>query len=442
MKILLLVIFFVLLCGRAVAQEVQVPFDSAGTIQVINQDLEKKLDLFTAYPHFEEARLFQEPDSSYSVEITSDSSGRTLRGHLRWSLSDKRDAERRIRNMLFESRSENGLDQEGRTSLLISSVVLSLAGYGTLIPVAFNMTNAEQIAGTDLLMAGGSFLLASTLTAHEEVTDNEASLAATGGVLGLGHGWLLTFLIGGVNANYHTAAGISTVTSIGEFLGGYYIARNLRMTGGTASVIGMGGLFGAFDGFGLSIAVLPSNPPNSAVSLMTGLSLAGSVGGYYAGYLLAMDHPYSDGDATVLWLGATLGGVIPLVNLLEANVNDHVTLPLLSIAGSIAATAALHQATRSTNFTSSQAFNIVLATTAGGLALAGISLIAKGSEQTSVALASIGAVGGFCLAFATTHTTQRVSKTTGSLNIQLNPTALLASHVARPVPLAGLSYTF
>src|ERR1019366_1720252 len=105
MKILLLVIFFVLLCGRAVAQEVQVPFDSAGTIQVINQDLEKKLDLFTAYPHFEEARLFQEPDSSYSVEITSDSSGRTLRGHLRWSLSDKRDAERRIRNMLFESRS-------------------------------------------------------------------------------------------------------------------------------------------------------------------------------------------------------------------------------------------------------------------------------------------------------------------------------------------------
>jgi hypothetical protein len=130
--------------GSVAAQEVQVPFDSAGTIQVIDQDLEKKLDLFTAYPHFEEARLFQEPDSTYSVEITSDSSGRTLRGHLRWSLNEKRDAERRIRNMLFQSQTENGLDQDGRTSLLISSVVLSLAGYGTLIPVVFNMSNAEH----------------------------------------------------------------------------------------------------------------------------------------------------------------------------------------------------------------------------------------------------------------------------------------------------------
>jgi len=441
-KILFLVCFLVLAKGTASAQEVQVTFDSSGSIQVINQDLEKKLNLFPQYPYFEEARLFQEPDSSYSVEITSDSGGRTLRGHLRWSLSEKRDAEWRIRNLIFESQTENHLDQDGRTSLLVSSVTLSLFGYGALVPIAFSMSDAGQIAGTDLLMAGGSFLLVSTLTSHEEVTTNEASLAGTGGVLGIGHGFLLTYLIGGENADYHAAAAVATLTSIGEYLGGYYIARNLRMTGGTASVIGLGGVFGALDGFGLSVVVLPPTASIPSVPLVTGFTLAGSIGGYYAGYLLSTDHPYSDGDATVLWLGAALGGVIPLANLSAANVTDHVSLPLLSIAGSIAATAALHHATRFTHFTQSQALYIGLATAAGSLTGLGISLIAKGSGQTNVALASLGAIGGFCLAFATTHITPRESKTTGSLNIQLNPTALLAGDVARPVQLAGLSYTF
>ena len=146
--------------------------------------------------------------------------------------------------------------------------------------------------------------------------------------------------------------------------------------------------------------------------------------------------------AMPLFSGAALGGAIPLANLTAAEATDHVTIPLLSIAGSIAATAAMHEATRYTNFTQSQGFNIGLATLAGGLTLTGISLLAKGSTQTSVALASIGAVGGFCLAFANTTTTPRVSKSTGSLNIQLNPAALFATRVAAPVPLAGLSYTF
>ena len=60
-SILILLLFF---AGAAYAQEVQVPFDSSGSIQVVNQDLEKHLDLFPMYPHFLEARLYHEPDSS------------------------------------------------------------------------------------------------------------------------------------------------------------------------------------------------------------------------------------------------------------------------------------------------------------------------------------------------------------------------------------------
>src|SRR5580704_16072606 len=71
MKILAFLLFFLLECGVLSAQEVQVPFDSSGTILVINQDLEKKLDLFPAHPHFLEARLYHEPDSGYILEVTS-----------------------------------------------------------------------------------------------------------------------------------------------------------------------------------------------------------------------------------------------------------------------------------------------------------------------------------------------------------------------------------
>ena len=334
------------------------------------------------------------------------------------------------------------LDQNGRTSLLASSVLLSLVGYGTLIPIAFNNSNTGQIVGADLLMAGGSYLLVSTLTSHVEVTEDEATLAATGGVLGIGHGWLLTYLIGGENANYHTGAGVSTLTSIGEYIGGYYLARDLKMKGGTASVIGFGGLFGGLGGFAVSVAVLPPSSNVPSVPLLTGLVLAGSLGGYYSGYMLSLDHQYSDGDATVLWLGAALGTAVPLANLLEAGVNNHVTLPLASLAGCLVATFAVHSATRHTNLYQSQAINFAVATLAGGLACTGISLLAKGSVQTSVALASIGAVGGLCLAFATTPQNKSEGQSTGSLNFQMNPTALLSTHVTRPIPLAGLTYTF
>src|SRR5271154_3229952 len=82
MKTFIFLLFLLLFCGTAAAQEVQVPFDSARTIQVIDQDIEKKLGLFSSYPHFLEARLYLEPESSYILEVTSFENGQLVKGRL------------------------------------------------------------------------------------------------------------------------------------------------------------------------------------------------------------------------------------------------------------------------------------------------------------------------------------------------------------------------
>src|SRR6185295_10082406 len=57
--------------GVLAAQEVQVPLDEAGRLEMITPELARKLDLFTDVAGFREARLFRVSDSSYVLEVTS-----------------------------------------------------------------------------------------------------------------------------------------------------------------------------------------------------------------------------------------------------------------------------------------------------------------------------------------------------------------------------------
>jgi len=57
--------------GGLRAQEVQVPVDEAGRIQVITAELARRLGLFAEVEGFREARLFQLPDGTFLLEITS-----------------------------------------------------------------------------------------------------------------------------------------------------------------------------------------------------------------------------------------------------------------------------------------------------------------------------------------------------------------------------------
>ncbi len=72
---LVLVALFVL----AASQEVSVPFDSAGKIQVVDEKLNKQLGLFPNISGFKQAQIFKVSDTLYSLELTRDESGKLIR---------------------------------------------------------------------------------------------------------------------------------------------------------------------------------------------------------------------------------------------------------------------------------------------------------------------------------------------------------------------------
>src|SRR3990170_2312686 len=57
--------------GGLRAQETQVPVDDAGRIQVITAELARRLGMFGEVEAFREARLFQLPDGTFLLEVTS-----------------------------------------------------------------------------------------------------------------------------------------------------------------------------------------------------------------------------------------------------------------------------------------------------------------------------------------------------------------------------------
>jgi hypothetical protein len=440
-SLVLVAIFF----SNTVAQERQVSFDSAGMIMSIDKGLEHSLSLFPGIEYFEEARLFQRSDDNYTVEITKDSNHDITRMHIGWS-SDERDlARRRIGEYAMREHPEMYIDQKGRGNLMLGVTMLSIFAWGPSLPLMLDMHDPAQITGAYLLFGGGAYLLGSVLTSRMEVTPGEASFANSGGLLGLGHGALLALVFEGDNIDSKSVAALSTIASVGELIINYNIAKRTQMTTGTASVLSSGATFGAL--YGGATALVFSEEPSIQVG--SALALAGSIGGYFLGDILARNHSYADGDATALSLAASFGAIIPLMNLAAADVNDHTVLAGMTIAGSIAAAAIIHEATRNTGFTTGQGLTLSLGTLAGTLMGSGLGLLAKADFQAGVMLASLGTIAGYGITFVTMAHSQSAtshvrSQDKGSLDIQLNPVGIVTAFKGSLATseLAGVKYHF
>src|SRR4051812_21795661 len=61
------------------AQEVRVSIDAKGDVERIDREMEEKLSLFPTYENFQEALLYQLPDSSYALEVFYNADGKFLK---------------------------------------------------------------------------------------------------------------------------------------------------------------------------------------------------------------------------------------------------------------------------------------------------------------------------------------------------------------------------
>ena len=128
------ILSLLLLAGTAVsvfAQEVQVPFDSAGNIEVITRDLEKSYRLFPEITNFREAILIMRPDSTYHIEITYIEDGQIKRIKQEKSPAQIAVLRQRLTEPTFDTpvpagtRPGAGLDQTARTKFITATTLLA-----------------------------------------------------------------------------------------------------------------------------------------------------------------------------------------------------------------------------------------------------------------------------------------------------------------------------
>jgi len=432
MKIILIVFFLLVLSSGAFAQEVQVPFDSSGSIQVVNQDLEKKLDLFPNYPHFLESRLYREQDSSYILEITSFENGQLVKDRLPKSASAIKLLREDVDARLGPKAPVVKLDQSSRTKFLIWETLLSFFGYAPAIESGFSSNNVGLSTGLELVIGGLGYLIPSVLTQNAPMTDGEGSLALGGAFLGAAHGILIDELLSNGNTGLELGP-FATIVSIGETGIDYAIASKNNMTEGTADIIRYGGLFGMMDGLGLAFVANNSASP----SLWAGMSLAGSAAGFALGTAMANHQSYTRGNASVVLTAGLFGAFIPPLLYASAisynsNTNPTSALVFTAVAGNVGGVVLSNSLMQGKNFSNAEGTAVILGTTAGYAIGLGIGYILTSSNQLNFTPWEftipivIGTVAGFGISVAAIGKGTGENTSTG-WNFEANPGALMGA---------------
>ncbi len=432
MRILSSMLLFVLARGTVLAQEVQVPFDSSGTIQVINQDFEKKLDLFPAHPHFLEARLFREPDSGYVLEVTSFENSQLVKDRLPINASTLKLLREKVDALLGSQTAVVTPYQSSRSKFVLGETLLSTFLYGPAIITAINSENVGLDLGLELIIGGSGYFLSSALTRNGSMTDAEGSLSLGGAFLGAVHGGLIDVLFA-KGGNPGLAIGpIIAAASLAETGIGYAIASHDTMTQGTADMIRYGGLFGMVDGFGMAFAVNNHAPHE----LWSGLSLAGSAVGFAAGAMMANSQFYNRGSGLVVATIGTYSAYIPAIiyaSMIDYNFahSPPSGLPLVGIAGNIGGVLLANSFVQKRDFSTSDGTTVILGTTAGCLIGSGLGAILISQKALSNSLwafsipSIVGTVAGFGISLASLG--NGTDKTSTGWKFDANPAALMGA---------------
>lgn len=457
-RILMLVALVVALvggAGRASAQEVQVPLDEAGRVQVVDARLASRLGLFVQrYAGFREARLFQAPDSSFVLEVTTELRGQTARERVPLSAEEVATLRKDVSARLAERAPDAALDQEGRYLLLGQTTLLGLGFYGWALPYMLDSGDTGS-AGLYLLTAGASFFVPYALTEGKTVSFSAANLSRYGASRGIVHGLLLNRLIVGreshqvcyydvcsdyTESNDRAAVGFALLTSVAEGVAGYYWAKNERMTAGTANTIAGGGDMGLLWGLGAAYLAGSDDIGDRATAA---IALPTVAAGVAAGHWLAARRDYTWGDADVMYTAGALGALSGAALVAAGDGSEKVAVAS-AMAGSALGVYLSDRLVRETDFTVGQAVLNRLGTLAGALAGASLGVLTENARVGAVGAAA-GGIAGFA---ATYHTLapsareQRGERMSGNWQLRLSPEALLARSADAPAPLLTVNYRF
>ncbi|HET6228450.1 MAG TPA: hypothetical protein VFE05_00145 [Longimicrobiaceae bacterium] len=444
------------------AQEVQVPMDRDGRITLIGRPLAARLGLFTGeYEGFREARLFQAPDSSYVLEITTVAGGTVARRRVPMTAAQVAELRERVSALVAVRDPGLALNQEGRSLLLAQATVAGLAFYGPAIPYAAHVHGYQGQTGAYLLTAGAGFLIPYALTQHQPVSYAMANMTGYGITRGAAHGALLHAVLAGAGPEAdgisdptfqdsgdrdRARAAVAVGASVAEGFAGYYWARDARMTPGVARAIGTGGDFGFAEGLGVAYLVHGDRGENVEERLVSGLALAGSAAGIVVGNHVARHRDYTWGDANVIYTGGAVGLLAGGALAYDTDMPDRPAVAL-GMATALSGLYLGDRMVRRTDFSVGQASVNALGTIAGGLVGLGVGVIA-GDVKTGAATTAVGAAAGY---FGTYHALKgeamtRQTEALSGWHVHVEPSGLAVLARGKdsrtPMPLLTVQHSF
>jgi len=411
--------------------------------------LQKKFDLFGEYSNFQEARIFQLPDSSYVLEILYRSKGKLFKDRKSITAQDIQELRQSLITRLQREQQKSTLDQNGRTKLLIASTLLSLGYYGWVVPEALNINNEKLGVATYMFSAGAGFIIPYLATKNRSVTNAAATLAVYGATRGILHGHLLAHTLNEQPSSRQSFT-TSMLVSISESFLDYQLATRRHYSTGRVETMGVTGDFGLLLGayFGIFNHYFNDDIGRKASASM----LAGSGLGFWTGKLLSDKYTYSRGDARVLESITLLGAYIPLSLVRLTNTNNEKIYIGSSFLGTLAGIGLAHYWLRDKNFSYSHGVFVELGELTGGLLGFGLAYIATPDnvDRSKIYMnaSAIGATAGFLLMYKSFVSAARIkSDKLSSFNFSLHPESLLGLMIKNEqkelrLPVASLSIRF
>lgn len=386
---------------RAQIVERPVPFDSAGIVTVMTPFLADRAGLrppwWPVSGEFTDARLFTANDSTYVLAVT-----RKTGVVERYSISGTdREA---IRSVVSRLPRETIMARtDARNAFIRGQTLLGLFFYGPAFAGAIGDNAGTQSAGY-LVVAGGSFFVASEISRRMFIARPQADLSLNMGANGALIGWGTAYLVGASDQGQFAGAFIGGLT--GAALG-VRIARD--MTEADAVGAAWGSDIGALIAFGTLEAIRGErtctfDPVNFTENcngrrLSNRAEVATIIGAGIIGYPLGVLYPrnaaynVTAGDiqtlATTTFLGAGAG-----IALLNKNTTYSHGAVMATVGGVIGMMAGDRFLVRHYDHERDEADRLALGTGAGALMGAGIAALGKSSRENPHVIGGLAVGGG------------------------------------------------
>jgi hypothetical protein len=450
-RCLLLALAVVLLPAGVRAQEVErpEPFDSTGRVVAITPMAAARLMLgppaWRITGDYREARLYSSAEGYVIVVTRRDGTVE------RYPIADQDREFLRVRTSGLPPDLEGQIAREvteatravtsgeARGAFIRDQTILGFTVYAPSFAYAVTNEAAGRVA-TYLVVAGGSFFGASSLSREFSISPAQNRLATLGALHGGGAGFGLTYALG--TSNDGQAAGIF-IGSLAGTAAGLYFGRDFTGPQVAAAAFGAdalglmtAGLVGASGGFDAR-----DDASRLGAAMVVGAAALGApLGAMYPGLV---SYNVTGGDVATLWFTGALGALGATAFVADNDPSSRAILVALTSGFAVGTVAGDRFLVKRFDHSSGDASLVGLGTAAGALMGAGVSVLLdtdRSNESLIIGLATLGGIAG--IAATEYYIAPRDDAGRLAMNVKLLPAGLALAAARQRGTHPILSITF